>query len=180
MSCLACCGGEDTQRPPDNRGPYPGGYPASNVPLNYICNLVFPKTIIHIQIINLIIQTIIAVADCKIDCQPSGDDAYRTADPTPKGAQPLKMQPIAVPAIPVEEIREVTKAFGDEALIGEGSFGRVYFGVLNNGRSAAIKKLDSSKQPEQEFLAQVCIGSVNELCIFASLSSSIKYISVGH
>jgi len=83
----------------------------------------------------------------------------------------VKVQPIAVPTIPVEEIREVTKAFGDEALIGEGSFGRVYFGVLENGRSAAIKKLDSSKQPEQEFLAQVCIDFINELCIFASLSS---------
>jgi hypothetical protein len=32
---LACCGGEDTQRTPDNGGPYPGGYPPSNVPLNY-------------------------------------------------------------------------------------------------------------------------------------------------
>ena len=68
------------------------------------------------------------------------------------------MQPIAVPAIPVDEIREVTKGFGDEALIGEGSFGRVYFGVLRNGRSAAVKKLDSNKQPDQEFLAQVRIS----------------------
>jgi serine/threonine protein kinase len=65
------------------------------------------------------------------------------------------MQPIAVPTIPVDEIREVTKGFGDEALIGEGSFGRVYLGVLRNGRSAAVKKLDSNKQPDQEFLAQV-------------------------
>jgi len=69
----------------------------------------------------------------------------------------VKVQPIAVPTIPVEEIHEVTQGFGDEALVGEGSFGRVYYGILNNGRSAAIKKLDSSKQPEQEFLAQVCI-----------------------
>lgn len=89
-------------------------------------------------------------------CFLGNDGAYRSTDPTPKGAQPVKPQPIAVPAIPVEEIREVTKGFGDEALIGEGSFGRVYFGVLKSGRSAAIKKLDSSKQPDQEFLAQVC------------------------
>lgn len=112
------------------------------------------------------------VADCKISLnydQPPGSDAYRTADPTPRGAQPVKVQPIAVPTIPVEEIREVTKGFGDEALIGEGSFGRVYFGTLKNGRSAAVKKLDSSKQPEQEFLAQVCINFVN-LFILASLS----------
>jgi hypothetical protein len=85
----------------------------------------------------------------------AGTDAYRTADPTPKGSQPVKPQPIAVPTIPMDEIREVTKGFGDEALIGEGSFGRVYFGTLKNGRSAAVKKLDSSKQPDQELLAQV-------------------------
>jgi pto-interacting protein 1 len=90
---------------------------------------------------------------------PARSDAYRPADQPPKGPQPVKMQPIAVPAIPVDEIREVTKGFGDEALIGEGSFGRVYFGVLRNGRSAAVKKLDSNKQPDQEFLAQVSMVS---------------------
>lgn len=97
-------------------------------------------------------------AQVLLNCNLSaGSDAYRTADPTPRGPQPVKVQPIAVPIIPVDEIREVTKNFGDEALIGEGSFGRVYFGVLRNGRSAAVKKLDSSKQPDQEFLAQVCV-----------------------
>ncbi|XP_044387339.1 pto-interacting protein 1 isoform X2 [Triticum aestivum] len=90
---------------------------------------------------------------------PARNDAYRTADPTPKGPQPVKVQPIAVPTIPMDEIREVTKGFGDEALIGEGSFGRVYFGTLRNGRGAAIKKLDSSKQPDQELLAQVSMVS---------------------
>ncbi|XP_038979025.1 pto-interacting protein 1-like [Phoenix dactylifera] len=87
------------------------------------------------------------------------DGTYRAAEPAPKGVQTVKVQPIAVPAIIVEEIKEVTRNFGDEALIGEGSFGRVYFGVLKNGRSAAIKKLDASKQPDQEFLAQVSMVS---------------------
>lgn len=40
-------------------------------------------------------------------------------------------------------------------MIGEGSYGRVYHGVLKSGRAAAIKKLDSSKQPDREFSAQV-------------------------
>ena len=79
----------------------------------------------------------------------------------------MKVQPIAVPTIPMDEIREVTKGFGDEALIGEGSFGRVYFGTLRNGRGAAIKKLDSSKQPDHELLAQVrvfaCLGILHLL-----------------
>lgn len=65
------------------------------------------------------------------------------------------MQPITVPDLPVEELKDVTDNFGTKALIGEGSYGRVYYGILKNGRAAAIKKLDSSKQPDREFLAQV-------------------------
>lgn len=40
----------------------------------------------------------------------------------------------------------------------------MYYGVLRNGQAAAIKKLDSSKQPDQEFLAQV--SSYKEALIF--------------
>lgn len=69
------------------------------------------------------------------------------------------MQPILVPTIPVEELSEVTDNFGNDALIGEGSYGRVYYGMLKNGQPAAIKKLDASKQPDDEFLAQVSIQS---------------------
>lgn len=65
------------------------------------------------------------------------------------------MQPIAVPSLSLDEIREVTRNFSNESLIGEGSYARVYYGALRNGRKAAIKKLDASKQPDQEFLAQV-------------------------
>ncbi|KAG6536706.1 hypothetical protein ZIOFF_001766 [Zingiber officinale] len=55
------------------------------------------------------------------------DGAYLSANTPSKGAQTVKPQPITVPAIPFDEIREITKNFGDEALIWEGSFGRVYF-----------------------------------------------------
>lgn len=65
------------------------------------------------------------------------------------------MQPIAVPAISADELRDITDNYGGKSLIGEGSYGRVFYGVLKSGKAAAIKKLDSSKQPDQEFLAQV-------------------------
>lgn len=65
------------------------------------------------------------------------------------------MQPIEVPEIQADELKEVTDNFGQDSLIGEGSYGRVYYGVLKNGQAAAIKKLDASKQPDEEFLAQV-------------------------
>lgn len=64
-------------------------------------------------------------------------------------------QPISVPAITVDELRSVTDNFGTKSFIGEGAYGKVYYAVLGNGRAVAIKKLDSTKQPEQEFLAQV-------------------------
>ncbi|XP_058076557.1 pto-interacting protein 1 isoform X1 [Magnolia sinica] len=85
--------------------------------------------------------------------------AYHTTDPAPKGAQAVKVQPIAVPSISVEELKEVTENFAQKALIGEGSYGRVYYGILKSGQAAAIKKLDASKQPDQEFLAQVSMVS---------------------
>uniref|UniRef100_A0A1D1ZE90 non-specific serine/threonine protein kinase n=2 Tax=Anthurium amnicola TaxID=1678845 RepID=A0A1D1ZE90_9ARAE len=87
------------------------------------------------------------------------DGVYHTTDSVPKDAQAVKVQPIAVPSIPVDELKEVTDNFGTKALIGEGSYGTVYHGILKNGKAAGIKKLDASKQPDQEFLAQVSMVS---------------------
>ncbi|KAF5462344.1 hypothetical protein F2P56_018362 [Juglans regia] len=84
---------------------------------------------------------------------------YYTSDTAPKGPQTVKVQPIEVPEIPVDELKEITDNFGTTALIGEGSYGRVYHGVLKSGQPAAIKKLDASKQPDEEFLAQVSMVS---------------------
>lgn len=85
------------------------------------------------------------------------EGAYRPTEAAPKGAQTVKRQPILVPALSVDELKEITDSFGAKALIGEGSYGRVYLGVLKSGQAAAIKKLDASKQPDQEFLAQVSL-----------------------
>ncbi|KAG5401974.1 hypothetical protein IGI04_016581 [Brassica rapa subsp. trilocularis] len=51
----------------------------------------------------------------------------------------VQTQSIAVPAIPVDELRDITDNFGSKALIGEGSYGRVnvtykIFGVLTRKR----------------------------------------------
>lgn len=59
----------------------------------------------------------------------------------------------------MDELKEVTENFGSNSLIGEGSYGRVYYGNLKSGQAAAIKKLDASKQPDDEFLAQVSLNS---------------------
>ncbi|KAF3329446.1 protein kinase Pti1 [Carex littledalei] len=68
---------------------------------------------------------------------------------------------IEVPSLSLEELKEKTDNFGSKALIGEGSYGRVYLAVLNNGKQAAVKKLDVSAEPEpnSEFLNQVAVVS---------------------
>ncbi|CAH8362617.1 unnamed protein product [Eruca vesicaria subsp. sativa] len=93
--------------------------------------------------------------------------AYNTAGynghhqrPEPfKNPPVIQMQPVAVPAIPADEFKDITDNYGSKSLIGEGSYGRVFYGVLKSGKAAAIKKLDSSKQPDQEFLSQVSMVS---------------------
>ncbi|CAI0470069.1 unnamed protein product [Linum tenue] len=84
---------------------------------------------------------------------------HHPSESAPKGAQVIKIQPIEVPALALDELKEVSENFGTNCLIGEGSYGRVYYGILKNGQAAAIKKLDASKQPDDEFLAQVSMVS---------------------
>lgn len=86
---------------------------------------------------------------------------YSSKEAVTKDTQTVTIQPIAIPAIPVDELRDITDNFGTKALIGEGSYGKVYHGVLASEQAAAIKKLDSSKQPNQEFLAQVLLICYN-------------------
>ena len=72
--------------------------------------------------------------------------------------EPPKAPPtIDVPALSLDELKEKTDNFGSKSLIGEGSYGRVYYANLNSGKAVAIKKLDVSSEPEPnaEFLTQV-------------------------
>uniref|UniRef100_A0A251TAK4 Protein kinase domain-containing protein n=1 Tax=Helianthus annuus TaxID=4232 RepID=A0A251TAK4_HELAN len=70
-------------------------------------------------------------------------------------AAPTDTQLIGVPALQLDELKEITDNFGNEFRIGEGLFGRVYVGVLRNGQISAIKMLSSTAQPEHEFLPEV-------------------------
>ncbi|KAH0774890.1 hypothetical protein KY290_012027 [Solanum tuberosum] len=64
---------------------------------------------------------------------------------------------IEVPALSLDELKQETDNFGSKALIGEGSYGRVYYANLSNGKAVAVKKLDVSSEPETnvDFLNQV-------------------------
>ncbi|XP_047334772.1 PTI1-like tyrosine-protein kinase 1 isoform X2 [Impatiens glandulifera] len=68
--------------------------------------------------------------------------------------------PIEVPTLSLEDIKEKTENFGSKALIGEGSYGRVYYASLDE-KAVAVKKLDVSSETESnnDFLSQVSMVS---------------------
>lgn len=76
-----------------------------------------------------------------------------------KSGNPQKPLPIEIPSLPLHELNRLTGNFGTKALIGEGSYGRVFYAKLSSGQAAAIKKLDtnSSQEPDSDFAAQVFI-----------------------
>ncbi|XP_024524152.1 pto-interacting protein 1 isoform X2 [Selaginella moellendorffii] len=75
-----------------------------------------------------------------------------------RAGQAARVQPIAVPMLRIDELKEATENFGPKSLIGEESYGRVYLAELRSGQ-AAIKKLDKNSQPDQEFLAEISMVS---------------------
>lgn len=80
----------------------------------------------------------------------------------PKPEPPKAPPTIEVPALSLEDLVERTGNFGSKSLVGEGSYGRVYYAVLDDGRQVAIKKLDVSSEPDSsnEFLTQVSTVSM--------------------
>ncbi|EPS74187.1 hypothetical protein M569_00566, partial [Genlisea aurea] len=93
---------------------------------------------------------------------PDGHQRGSNAASAPGKADVQKaIPPIEVPALSLEELTEKTDNFGSKTLIGEGSYGRVYFARLENEIEVAVKKLDVSSEPDSnvEFLTQVAMVS---------------------
>ncbi|XP_059632867.1 PTI1-like tyrosine-protein kinase 1 isoform X1 [Cornus florida] len=84
----------------------------------------------------------------------------KVSDPVKSEVQ-KEVPPIEVPALSLDELKEKTDNFGSKALIGEGSYGRVYYANLNDEKAVAVKKLDVSSEPESnvDFLSQVSMVS---------------------
>ncbi|OIT04617.1 PREDICTED: probable protein kinase At2g41970 [Nicotiana attenuata] len=78
-----------------------------------------------------------------------------------RNGAPQKVLPIEVPEMSLDELNRLTGNFGQKALVGEGSYGRVFGAKLSNGQQAAIKKLDtsSSPEPDSDFASQLSIVS---------------------
>ncbi|CAL4950214.1 unnamed protein product [Urochloa decumbens] len=77
----------------------------------------------------------------------------------------IKNPPIEVLNISLTELREITRNFSDDTLIGEGSHAKVFLGELKDGRKSAVKKLGQHSvvknldgffsEPDKEFILQV-------------------------
>ncbi|XP_057484927.1 probable protein kinase At2g41970 [Actinidia eriantha] len=91
---------------------------------------------------------------------PYGGGSTR-GEPRGTAAPPQKVLPIEIPVLSLDELNRLTGNFGSKALIGEGSYGRVFFAKLSNGQQAAIKKLDtsSSAEPDDDFASQLSVVS---------------------
>ncbi|GAB2295472.1 hypothetical protein Dimus_029638 [Dionaea muscipula] len=90
-----------------------------------------------------------------------GDRGGPTAANAVRSGAPVTDLPIDIPALSLDELSRLTGNFGQKAMIGEGSYGRVFYGKLSDGIEAAIKKLDTSsaQDSDSEFAAQVSIVS---------------------
>ncbi|KAF9596472.1 hypothetical protein IFM89_012177 [Coptis chinensis] len=59
-----------------------------------------------------------------------------------RSSAPPKILPIETPAISLDELKRLTSNFGTKALVGEGSYGRVFSATLSTGEFTGVKKLD--------------------------------------
>lgn len=70
-------------------------------------------------------------------------------------------QNIAAQIFTFRELATATKNFRQDSLLGEGGFGRVYKGRLDNGQAVAVKQLDrNGLQGNREFLVEVLMLSL--------------------
>ncbi|KAF9610510.1 hypothetical protein IFM89_022790 [Coptis chinensis] len=69
-------------------------------------------------------------------------------------------------AISLDELKRLTSNFGTKALVGEGSYGRVFSATLSIGESAAVKKLDPGNTQESD----------SDFAISGDLSNKMKYV----
>ncbi|XP_057995461.1 receptor-like serine/threonine-protein kinase ALE2 isoform X2 [Hevea brasiliensis] len=110
--------------------------------------------IVIIAIISMLIICSCAIREGKPKGSPEGTVKPRTVDAVPAGGS--LPHPSSTRFLAYEELKEATNNFESASILGEGGFGRVFKGVLNDGTAVAIKRLTSGgQQGNKEFLAEV-------------------------
>lgn len=63
---------------------------------------------------------------------------------------------LSVRTFPYPELEKATEKFSSKRILGEGGFGRVYCGIMEDGSEAAVKVLTRDNQNgDREFIAEV-------------------------
>jgi len=145
---MFCCGGteEDTYAAPASRHPAaPRNTSQHNAGKDLNSNISSSSSGLNTQQ-----HTVSQFATMPGRGKPRGPNA-------PRSSGPPKVLPVDVPAISMGELNNITGSFGPNALIGEGSYGKIYRAVLTSGEPVAIKKLDPSVSSDSlaDFSAQV-------------------------
>lgn len=83
----------------------------------------------------------------------SGTSETGSSDPSLQGRPGVELTLREARQFPIEELSSATKNFSDKNLIGEGKFGAVYKGLLNDGTLVALKRRAAS--PTLEFIDEV-------------------------
>ncbi|ERN11310.1 probable protein kinase At2g41970 [Amborella trichopoda] len=93
--------------------------------------------------------------------RPYGNEGMSKGPNVAKNGAPQKVLPIETPALSLSELKQLTNNFGTKALIGEGSYGRVFYATLQTGQAAAIKQLDPSsfQESDADFAEQLSMVS---------------------
>ncbi|KAM7488657.1 hypothetical protein LguiB_026141 [Lonicera macranthoides] len=77
----------------------------------------------------------------------------------PNDRHAINIEPITVPSVQMDELREITDNFGTKSLIYVGTNGRLYKGTLKSGRASCIKKFRQNWLSDQFFLTQASLLS---------------------
>uniref|UniRef100_A0A453LAS8 Protein kinase domain-containing protein n=1 Tax=Aegilops tauschii subsp. strangulata TaxID=200361 RepID=A0A453LAS8_AEGTS len=81
--------------------------------------------------------------------------------------------PIEIPELSLDELKEKTDNFGSKALIGEGSYGRVYYAILDSGKHLALSIVSRLKHENFVEMLGYCVEGNQRLVAyeFATMGS---------
>ncbi|KAK2968337.1 hypothetical protein RJ640_021726 [Escallonia rubra] len=110
--------------------------------------------ILIIAIVTVLIICSFASRQGETKASLKGTAQSKTVDAVPAaGSIP---HPTSTRFLAYEELKEATNNFEPASILGEGGFGKVYKGVLSDGKAVAIKRLTSGgQQGDKEFLVEV-------------------------